>query len=524
MRLYATHQRNRRTGGGGLVASGKSVPAPVAGWDSISPLAAMAADRAIVLDNWFPQPGYIELRRGHTLQSNTGVNSPVESLMAYHALTTVSDKLFAANGGSVYDVTGAASSQFSGMTNARWQHVNFATSGGHFLWICNGADAPRYWDGAAWVVPTITGITAANIVHVNVHKNRLWFVLINSTKAAYLPTNSIAGAATEFELGPLFTMGGFLVAMGTWSVDGGDGPEDYAAFISSKGQVAIYSGTDPDSASTWALKGVFQIGPPIGRRCFTRVGADLAVISIDGVLPISRALVIERGVSVSVSLTANIQPTMNQAARDWKDNFGWQLISYPKGTRAYLNVPALQGSSQQQYVMNTVTGAWCRFLGMGANCWETFKERVFFGGNDGKVYEADATGSDNGVAIAADCKTAFNYFGRRGNLKRWPMIRPLLTTDGVVVPGMAMNVDFRDDAPISTPSSSPSAAAMWDVALWDVDLWPLGQRTTADWTTINAIGYCGSIRTRVSVNAPGATAPVLQINGFDVLMEMGAFI
>lgn len=524
MRLTAIHQRNRRTGGGGIVTRGASVPPPVGGWDSISPLASMKPDRAIVLDNWFPQPGYVELRRGHILQSNTGVASPVESLMAYHGATVSLDKLFAAVTTVVYDVTGVSSSSITGMTNARWQHVNFTTSGGHFLWICNGADTPRYFDGSSWTIATITGITSTNIVHVNVHKNRLWFVQINSTKAAYLPTNAIQGAATEFDLGPLFTEGGNLVAMGTWSVDGGAGPDDYAAFISSKGQVAIYAGTDPDSASTWSLKGVFQIGPPIGRRCFTRVGADLAVVSIDGVLPISRALVIERGASVSVALTANIQPTMNQSARDWKDNFGWQLISYPKGTRAILNVPAIQGSSQQQYVMNTVTGGWCRFLGMNANVWETFKERIFFGGNDGKVYEADSSGADNGVAIVADLQTAFNYFGRRGNLKRWPEMRPLLTTDGSVVPGLAMNVDFRNDAPISTPSSSPASSALWDVAIWDSAVWPAGQRNTADWATVNAIGYCASIRTRVSVLSPGATAPVLQINGYDVLMEVGAFI
>lgn len=484
----------------------------------------MPPDRAITLDNWFPQPGYVELRRGHALQSNTGVNSPIETVMAYHGATASLDKLFAANAAQVYDVTGTASLSFGSMTNARWQYVNVTTSGGHFLWICNGADTPRYWNGSTWTVTAITGVTPTSIVHVNVHKNRLWFVMLDSTKAAYLPTNAITGAATEFDLGPLFTDGGYLVAMGTWSVDGGNGPDDYAAFISSKGQVAIYSGTDPDSATTWSLKGVFQIGPPIGRRCLTRVGADLAVISVDGVLPLSRALVIERGVSVSVSLTANIQPTMNQAARDWSANFGWQLISYPKGTRAILNVPALANSAQQQYVMNTVTGAWCRFIGMPANCWETFKERLFFGGNDGKVYEADVTGADNGVAIVADLETAFNYFGRRGNLKRWPMVRPILTTDGILTPGIALNVDFGHDAPISTPASIASASAMWDVAIWDSALWPLGQRTTADWTTVAAIGYCASIRTRISNASTGTSAPILQINGYDILMEVGAFI
>jgi hypothetical protein len=447
--------------------------------------------------------------------------------MAYHGDTPNDDALFAASNDTIYDVTtDTPSADVTSLTNVRFQHVNFTTTGGHFLWVCNGADAPRYFNGTAWATPTITGITAADIIHVNVHKNRLWFALKDTTKAAYLPTNTIQGAATEFELGGLFNLGGYLVAMGTWSIDGGDGPEDYAAFVSSKGQVAIYSGIDPDSASSWSLKGVFQIGPPIGRRCFTRVGADLAIISIDGVLPISRALVVERGAAISVALTANIQPTMADAARNWASNFGWQLISYPKGTRAILNVPAQVNNSQQQYVMNTVTGAWCRFLGMEANCWETFKERLFFSGNDGFVYEADVGGSDNGSPIAMEFKLAFNYFGQRGILKRWTMCRPILTTDGSVGLAMGFNVDFRDDVEISVSDSSIVPGAEWDEAVWDVDIWPIEERTTADWITVSGIGYCASIRGKVNVLSTGGAdlAPTLRVNGFDVLYETGAFV
>jgi hypothetical protein len=487
----------------------------------------MAPDRAIQIDNWFPQPGYIETRNGFIEHSDTTETTPVESLMAYHGDTAAGDALFAAANDTIYDVTtDTPSADVTSLTNARFQHVNFTTTGGKFLWVCNGADAPRYYNGTSWATPTITGITSSEIVNINVHKNRLWFVLADSTKAAYLPTNSIQGDATTFDLGKLFSLGGYLVAMGTWSIDGGDGPEDYAAFVSSKGQVAIYSGIDPDSAATWQLKGVFQIGPPIGMRCFTRVGADLVIISIDGVLPISRALVIERGAAISVSLTANIQPTMNQAARNWADNFGWQLISYPRGTRAILNVPAAANASQQQYVMNTVTGAWCRFLGQEANCWEVFKDRLFFGGNAGIVYEADTGGTDDGSAIEAEFKTAFNYFEQRGNLKRWVMCRPILTTDGQVSLGIAFNTDFRDDAPLSVPDSSITPGAQWDEAVWDVDVWPEEERTIADWTTVAGIGYCASIRGKVSVLSVGGAdlAPTLRVNGFDVLMESGAFI
>src|SRR5690606_28772508 len=102
--------------------------------------------------------------------------------------------------------------------------------------------------------------------------------------------------------------------------------------------------------------------------------------------------------------------------------------------------------------MNTVTGAWCRFLGQEANCWEVFNDRLFFGGNDGVVYESDTGGSDAGQPITYDLRTAFNYFGQRGMLKRWTMCRPLLTTNDVVTPGIAINVDFGENGVLATPS------------------------------------------------------------------------
>jgi hypothetical protein len=51
---------------------------------------------------------------------------------------------------------------------AAW--TQFTTPGGTFLFIVNGADAPRTFDGTSWATPSITGITASQAVHVNAHK------------------------------------------------------------------------------------------------------------------------------------------------------------------------------------------------------------------------------------------------------------------------------------------------------------------------------------------------------------------
>jgi hypothetical protein len=507
-----------------IKAEGASVPAPIEGWDALSPKAAMSPKRAVRLRNWFPQPGYVELRKGHVVHSDTGSGMPVDTVAAYQGVS--SRELYAWSGSDIYDVTTGptGSSVVSGLNSSRSQFINFATTGGNFLYTVNGVDDPQIYNGTVWSTPVITGITASDIIGINSHKNRLWFTLTNSSDAAYLPVDSIQGAAVRFPLGGLWNQGGYLMAMGTWSVDGGNGPDDYAVFVSSRGQVAIYSGTNPASAATWQLVGVFDMGAPIGRRCLTKVGADIAIICVDGVVPLSRAMIFERAAAQKVSLTQNIQPEMNQAATQYMNNFGWQLISYPRGTRAILNVPQIENNTQVQFVMNTINGAWCLFDGMNANSWELLNDRLYFGGNDGIVYLADEGGCDPVNILRADMMTAYNYYGERGREKRWMMCRPLLNTDQSVSPGLAFNTDFQDTAGISVSQTTPLGSALWDVALWDDGLWAPGVVTVSSWTSVTGLGYCASIRMVVDIPNTSVNDITLQVVSFDLTLEKGGFI
>jgi len=92
-------------------------------------------------------------------------------------------------------------------------------------------------------------------------KQRLFFTQLNSTQVWYLGVSAITGAATAFDLGPFMTKGGYIVAMADWTVGGGQGPQDYMVFITSKGQCIVYQGTDITNANAWALVGIFDLPP-----------------------------------------------------------------------------------------------------------------------------------------------------------------------------------------------------------------------------------------------------------------------
>lgn len=528
------------------VADGESMPAPTGGWDAVSPLSEMEPDRAIVLDNWFPRPSYVEVRKGSKVHASNMGNNTVDSLLVYNGVTAAGSRMFSVTNGEIFDVSSAGNAVATGVTGLasdRWQYTNFATSGGNFLWICSGADDPRHYNGSVWATPTITGITASDVINVNSHKKRLWFILKDSMDAAYLGTDSIAGSATKFPLGSIMGKGGYLVAMATWTKDGGSGPDDLAVFISSRGQVAVYQGTDPASASTWSLVGVYDLGAPIGYRCFTKVAGDLALINIDGVLPISKAYITDRGAADRIAITSNIDNAMNEASRDYRGNFGWELCSYSKGTMALLNVPLVEGNTQHQYVMNTLTGAWCRFKNLNANCWAVFNDDLFFGGNDGLVYQADVGALDVDQPVDAVGQTAYNYFRAKGRLKSWTLLQPLLTTDSNSRPAIGLSTDFADNAVLGTPTSAATNAALFDSAIFDVDIFPTGARNISDWLTVSGQGQAASVHFRSktgpetgvtlwgfsewggdpwSVSASGDV--VMKLNGFNAIFERGGFM
>ncbi len=404
-------------------------------------------------------------------------------------------------------------------------------------------DAARHYNGLVWAQPSITGISSTDIIGVNAHQQRLWFVLNQSTQAAYLPTAAISGAATTFELGSLFTKGGFLNAIGTWTRDAGDGPDDQIVFISSRGQCAVYQGTDPSSVATFGLVGVYNLGAPIGRRCFTKVAGDIALINIDGVLPLGLALRTDSAAAPRIAMTRNIQNAMNTAAKSYKDNFGWSLTTYAKGTMTLLNVPVAEGSVQQQFVMNTLTGAWCRFTGWNGGCLEVYNDRLFIGGNTGQVYEADIGAQDLDADIDAVGQTAYSYYKSRGILKSFKLARALVTTDSDLRPAIGMSTDFQDNATLGTPSTAGFGGALFDSAVFDLDVFAKESRSVIDWASIANQGHSGSIHFRALSNLGGTISMWddaqwdqdmwsgsitrtnnVRINGFDVIYCTGGYM
>ena len=474
-----------------------AIPAPIGGWNDRDSYSEMKSTDAVILDNFFPLPSEVMLRYGST-QWTTGVSGTVETLALYDNGTV--QKMFAAAGSSCFDVTNigaVGAAVFTGKTSARWQQTMFSTPAGQFLYLANAADDPMLYNGTTWQAVNaasapiaITGVTTNLLNSPMPFKNRLWFIERNSLRAWYLPTSSIGGAAQSLDFSSLFSMGGSLVAMGDWTLDGGYGMDDYAVFVTSEGQVAVYRGTDPAQATTWALVGVYSIGTPIGTRCLVKYAGDLLMITKDGIFPLSQYLMSSR-VNTNIAITDKIMNTISNSTTDYANNFGWEIALYPPENMMLINIP-VSSTVSYQYVMNTISKAWCRFLGWNATTFLLFKDRLYYG-TAGGVNRAWDTQADIGANIKGEALQAFSYFGDTSQLKEFVLARPVINADNQPAILININVDFDKTAPVGSLSFTPNPSAIWGTSLWGTGLWGGQINPYKNWQSVNGIGYAAAM-------------------------------
>lgn len=470
--------------------------APVGGVNARDSLAQMPPTDCISAVNVFGTPSYVQIPRNGNELWASGLPGAVESVMAYNGLS--GRKLFAASGNNIYDITaqGAVGSAVVSTTgNSRLQHAMFNAGGGNVLIWANGSVQPQFYNGSSWANTTITGsgLTPSNLITVTVFKQRVWYIENNTMNVWYSTILGFQGALTILPLGQLFKKGGTLVQMATWTIDNVSGMDDYAVFITSEGEVAVYQGYDPTQISTWSLVGIFTIGRPIGRRCYTKLAADILVITADGLTPLSKAMLTDR-TQEDAQLTYKIINAINTDVQNYNANFGWQVIDYPLGNKLILNVPEASDGAAHQWVMNSVAQTWWLYRAWNAVCWELQQDALYYGENT-QVFLADVGQADSGLAINIDCKPAFSYFNLPGKLKNFLLAQPIFQASAPITPQVTLNVDYADFASPSTPFSS-GGVAPWDTSPWDITFW--GDITPSlsihAWQGIKGLGYAASGR------------------------------
>ena len=500
---------------------------------------------AIALINARPTARGVSMRYGYrTYAENLPGAGKVQALMSFFPASATSypaalfdGYLLAATNGHIYDVTSGGAGAWTSLlaaaaTSDFWSWLNFQNAGGNFLTLCNEAGGYYYMaatDLAAIVKVTqgggagqISGADPDTFAHHTVWKRRQWFIAKNSTKAYYLPVDQLTGAVALWDFGPQFRHGGTLVALENWTIDGGEGIDDYLVAVSSEGDVVIYKGYDPDTAGTdpaaFALHGIWYVGSlPAGRRSVKSIGGDVHILTTQGLVQASKLVALanlERNSSTNIS--AKVDPLIELAMKTRAGVEDWYVADIPSDNSLVLGLPeTVAGQGVRQLVFDTQRLAWCLYQDVPVACMLDH-DHVAFGGSHedspdgGKVFllfddyfDARSRAGTDGVGILSRVTPAYGIFDSPGIYKSASMVR--LTLVYTYTPELAISIlgDFITRTTASVASLVATAGSRWNAAYWGVGRW-FGEATPVrKWTGTIGGGY--SLAAQIDLQGAGGT-------------------
>lgn len=509
------------------------LPAPLAGWVENVSLASGAATAARIMENFFPTTQGVRARGGSTKSATVGARC--RSLFSYETAST--SKLFGTTASAVYDISAlnpstVPSASISGLASGYVSTAQIGTGGGEYLYLVNGTDSARLFDGSAWTTingastPAITGVTTSTLVYVWKHKSRLWFVQKSTKKAWYLPVDSIGGAAVDFDLSGVFQKGGFLKFGATWSQDAGDGMDDRMVFVSSEGEVAVYQGDDPSDATNWGIVGLYTTAPPRGTNCHIKAGGDLIIGTDEGAVPLSAIMAKDPAALSTSAVSAAIETSWRKFVQTWDGVQPWEMIKWPRENMLVLSLPH---DLQTCFVANLQTGAWTKYVGWDVQCMALFNKALYFADRNGFIYAAENGGSDNGASYVARLSYMPTDLGQPAVSKAIGLMRGTFQAIGTPTVQLSLSSNFDVLFPELPGITSPSVGtgALWDVALWDVALWDddglndyvVKPTYTPGWTSVAFNGVEAAPQVQIVIN--GAGRPNIELVQIELMAEAG---
>lgn len=512
-----------------------SFPAPTGGWVANRNLAIGRDPKlppgAAVLENMFPTATGAVLRRGFRRWASVTNDTPIRAMFTYVAGNK--NELFAATGDAVYNITTVPSPYtwvmtpgdgdylstdpaaeeaigeeslvgldvLTGQTGGDWSVVQFATAGGVFLIGVNGSDPGFLYNGTTFAATTITfpsgsPLTTADLAYVWVYQKRLFFIQKNSLSAWYLPVDSIGGEMTELPLGAVFVRGGTLLWGQPWSLYNSNAGNlsDQCTFCTTEGEVAVYQGLNPSSATDWTKVGVYRIGRPMGRKGLIRAGGDLVVATTVGFISLNSAAQSDYAALGRGAVSYPIEDEWINAVLERGDS-DWRCQVWPDGRMALIAPPTPVGFDPVVYVSNTNTGAWCKFTGWDITALEVFQGGIFFGSSGGEVRQGWVGGSDEGNSYVGSYLPLFEDFGEPGSSKIVHMGRATIRSAYAVREKIEARFNFNMSMPVAPSQANIPVGNDWDSGTWDASTWDAARNTVvqANWRSLGGSGHDVSV-------------------------------
>ena len=523
------------------------IPASTAGINAIASLARMNEDECIFSFNILGEDFGMEVRDGYREWANGWTGGFARTVITFEGNIDAEDRMWVANDEGIWDVTVEGTTNPtqdvvfpSGAGNAGiCSYVTYGNDNGdRFVLLCDGENGYYTWEQTTdtWTKVAegggggITGTDPALFDFFMIWKTRVWFIQRDTGIAWFLDKSAtFLGTVNEFNWGDQFRYGGRLVSLHNWTLDGGNGIDDYLVGIGAAGDVIVYQGTDPTSKNDFGLVGSWYVGQlPFGNRIASEYAGELYILSIQGLIPLSKLL---NGAAIgdpATYVTAKISPYIRLGLDTELTDFGWQVHIQSKQSRLYINAPILPNRPQLAFTMYFGTGAWGIIDGLpkahtadyqGEALWtDSAINKIYIQvGNRDKVYLNPEVDGES-EAITWSVLTAYQKLGQASHYKRMQYIRPIFV--GGQVPAYSVRASYDYDISEFTfaPVERQNENGLWNIDVWDIGLWSGGIVTTDNPRGANGLGR------HMAVSIKGRSSSQVTLIAFDVAYDEGGIM
>jgi hypothetical protein len=520
------------------------LPASTAGINAVDSLAAMQPDECVYTYNLIAQDYGMVVRPGYSEWAN-GWDSTARTIITFQGAISSQDRLWVADEDGIWDVTTqgetapvlklawAATSSIAGICS----YITYSTDGTtQFVLLCDELNGYHVWTESTdtWAavpagagVGEIDGVDPADLNFVVAWKERVWFIEKDTGNGWYLAANTIYGAVTKFTFSGQFMQGGNLRAMFNWTLDGGVGIEDYLVIVAGSGDLSIYKGIDPNSPTSFAIVGTWNIGKvPAGNRIGRQFGGELFILSSYGLLPMSALLKGADTRELEVYASRKVAPYLRIAFDEVIDDFGWHVPVHAKESLLYINAPKTAGRDQIGFCLYFGNAAWSMVRGLAKNHTAEWQGRVYWTDGD-KLYleegNVDKAFIDTQVdgepeAIIWDTLSSFQALGEPSRFKRVMYIRPNFIAENTPSYEAVARYDYDISQAKGSPVQTFGDTGVWDAGVWGVSLWAGGLSASS-----RASGAFGTGRA-IAVALRGISAAPTTLLVYDVTADYGGIM
>lgn len=437
------------------VSQAITVPAAIGGINAVTSLAEMRPDEAIFMVNILPEDFGCEVRDGFTEWANGWTGGAAKTVLPFEGNVSADDRLFVASPDGIFDVTTEGTTApvevvafpSQGGQAGICHSVNFGNDAGdRFLLVTDGENGYYTWTQSTdtWekIDTEITGADATLFNYIMIWKTRVWFIGRDSGLAYFTKTsNAFLGPVELFNWADQFRFGGPLVSLHNWTLDGGNGIDDYLVGISGSGDVVVYQGTDPTSKADFGLVGSWYVGElPFGNRVATEFSGELYILSVQGLMPLSKIL---RGAGMDDSQTYisnKISPYIRNVMDAVRGDFGWHIHIHPKQSLLFVNTPPRVGVRQLAFTLYFGHESWGIIGELEKSHTANWRGEVYWtdinrnkimkqGGHVDAVF-LDPQADGDPKAIDWEVLGAYNALGSPAQYKRVQFIRPMFIGEG----------------------------------------------------------------------------------------------